>query len=87
MTAVAAVTDMFDKGVTDMFDKGLTMRHGQCHVRAWTDELHRLAKDPSDPLELEGFATHPGVPLDKAPEMYETFQKKQDGCIKVILQP
>jgi len=71
----------------DIFDKGLTLRHGQCHVRAWTDELHRLAKDPSDPLELEGFATHPGVPLDNAPEMYETFQKKQDGCIKVILQP
>ena len=29
----------------------------------------------------------PPVPLDRAPEMYETFQKKQDGCIKVVLQP
>jgi threonine dehydrogenase-like Zn-dependent dehydrogenase len=27
------------------------------------------------------------VPLEKAPEMYRTFQKKQDGCIKVVLQP
>ena len=60
---------------------------GQCPVRAWTDEFHRLAKDSSDPLELEGFATHPGVPLENAPEMYEAFLIKQDGCIKVILQP
>ena len=69
----------------DIFDKGLTMRHGQCHVRAWTDELHQLAQDPGDPLELDGFATH-HAPLDAAPEMYETFQKKRDGCIKVILR-
>lgn len=70
----------------DIFDKGLTMRHGQCHVRAWTDELHRLAEDATDPLELDGFATH-HAPLDAAPEMYDLFQKKQDGCIKVILHP
>lgn len=27
------------------------------------------------------------MPLDRAPEMYETFQKNEDGCIKVILKP
>jgi threonine dehydrogenase-like Zn-dependent dehydrogenase len=27
------------------------------------------------------------VSLDRAPEMYETFQKKADGCIKVVLEP
>ena len=31
-------------------------------------------------------ATHQ-VPLDEAPRMYELFQKKQDGCIKVVLKP
>lgn len=25
--------------------------------------------------------------LDEAPAMYEKFQKKHDGCIKVVLQP
>lgn len=25
--------------------------------------------------------------LDDAPAMYEKFQKKEDGCIKVVLQP
>jgi threonine dehydrogenase-like Zn-dependent dehydrogenase len=27
------------------------------------------------------------VPLERAPEMYEKFQKKEDGCIKVVLRP
>ena len=26
-------------------------------------------------------------PLDDAPGMYEIFQKKEDGCIKVVLKP
>ena len=70
----------------DIFDKGLTMRFGQCHVRAWTDGLLELAELSNDPLELEGFATH-HAPLEDAAEMYAVFQEKQDGCIKVILEP
>ena len=27
------------------------------------------------------------APLSDAPESYDTFQKKTDGCIKVVLQP
>jgi threonine dehydrogenase-like Zn-dependent dehydrogenase len=26
-------------------------------------------------------------PLDEAPEAYDLFKKKQDGCIKVVLKP
>jgi threonine dehydrogenase-like Zn-dependent dehydrogenase len=33
-----------------------------------------------------GLATH-HLPLDEAPHGYETFQKKGDDCIKVVLQP
>jgi threonine dehydrogenase-like Zn-dependent dehydrogenase len=39
-----------------------------------------------DPLDVEGLATHK-VPLEEAPNMYELFQKKQDGAIKVVLEP
>jgi threonine dehydrogenase-like Zn-dependent dehydrogenase len=39
-----------------------------------------------DPLGVEGFATH-HVPLDAGPEAYEKFQKKEDGFVKVLLQP
>jgi len=27
------------------------------------------------------------VSLDDAPEMYETFRDKKDGCIKVVMKP
>ena len=69
-----------------MFDKQLSMRMGQCNVHRWRDELLPLAEDPADPLGLEDLATH-RVPLDRAPEMYETFKNKEDGCIKVVLRP
>lgn len=27
------------------------------------------------------------IPLSRAPEAYETFCEKKDGCIKVVLDP
>ena len=70
----------------EMFDKQIQLRQGQCNVRHWTEELLPLAEDTTDPLGLDDLVTHT-VPLDRGPELYETFQKKQDGCIKVVLQP
>jgi threonine dehydrogenase-like Zn-dependent dehydrogenase len=35
---------------------------------------------------VEGFHTHQ-VPLEQAPEAYATFQKKEDGAVKVLLKP
>ncbi|WP_308799362.1 alcohol dehydrogenase catalytic domain-containing protein [Agromyces silvae] len=69
-----------------MFDKQLSLRMGQCNVHAWRDELLPLVEDPADPLGTEDLTTH-RVPLDRAPEMYEIFQKKEQGCIKVVLKP
>jgi threonine dehydrogenase-like Zn-dependent dehydrogenase len=69
-----------------MFDKQLALRMGQCNVHKWRDEILPIAEDPGDPLGLEDLATH-RVPLDRAPEMYETFKNKEDGCIKVVLKP
>lgn len=34
---------------------------------------------------VDSFATH-RLPLSEAPKAYETFQKKQDDAIKVLLQ-
>ncbi len=69
-----------------MFDKGIALRMGQCHVKAWVDDIMPLLLDDSDPLDTEGLATH-HLPLDQAPHGYEIFQKKQDGCQKVVLVP
>lgn len=69
-----------------MFDKGITVRMGQCHVQRWTDELFDLANQTTDVLGLEDFATH-RLPLSEAPDAYEMFRDKRDGCIKVVLHP
>lgn len=69
-----------------MFDKQLTLRMGQCNVKRWIDELMPLVEDPADPLGTESLVTHRGT-LDDAPALYETFQKKADGCVKVVLHP
>lgn len=69
-----------------LFDKQVTIRMGQCNVQRWRDDLIPLVEDPSDPLGTEDLVTH-RVPIDRAPEMYEIFQKKEDGCIKVVLTP
>jgi len=60
--------------------------HGQANVRRWIDDILPLVCGDDDPLGVEDFATH-HVALDDAPEAYETFQKKQDGALKVLLQP
>ena len=69
-----------------MFDKGVQLRMGQAHVKRWIDDLIPLVTDDADPLGVEDLATH-RLPLEEAPHGYEIFQKKQDGAIKVILQP
>ncbi len=37
-------------------------------------------------LGVENFHTH-RMPLKEAPYAYEIFQKKQDGAIKILLEP
>ncbi len=68
-----------------MFDKQLTVRMGQANVKRWIDDLMPLLGD-DDPLGVDDLATH-RLPLDEAPQAYETFQKKQDGAIKVVFTP
>lgn len=69
-----------------IFDKQLALRMGQANVKRWIDDLMPLAEDPSDPLGLEGFATH-HLRLEDAPAAYEMFQQKHDGAIKVLFKP
>ena len=70
----------------EMFDRGITMRLGQCHVKQWTDDIVKVLEQDEDVLGTESLATH-HLPLAEAPEAYSMFQKKQDGCIKVVLTP
>jgi threonine dehydrogenase-like Zn-dependent dehydrogenase len=68
-----------------MFDKQIQLRMGQANVKRWIDDIMPLLTD-DDPLGVEDFATH-RLSLDEAPAAYETFQKKEDGMVKVVLKP
>ena len=70
----------------EMFDKQVTLRMGQANVRRWLPEIMPLLERDDDPLGTLDLRTH-RVSLEDAPAWYETFQKKQDGCIKVVLDP
>jgi threonine dehydrogenase-like Zn-dependent dehydrogenase len=68
-----------------MFDKQIDLRMGQANVWRWVPDILPLLTD-ADPLGVDTFATH-RVPLEQAPQAYETFRQKQDGTVKVLLQP
>jgi threonine dehydrogenase-like Zn-dependent dehydrogenase len=68
-----------------LFDKQIQLRMGQANVKKWIPDIMPLLTD-DDPLGVEQFATH-RLPLSAAPDAYETFQKKQDGMVKVVLTP
>ena len=69
-----------------LFDKQVQLRMGQANVRRWSDDILPLLTGDDDPLGVETFATH-HMPLDDAAQAYETFQHKQDGAIKILLNP
>jgi threonine dehydrogenase-like Zn-dependent dehydrogenase len=70
----------------DLFDKGVTIRMGQAHVKRWVPEILPILERDHDALGMDDFATHT-VPLSEAPAAYAMFQAKEDGAIKVVLQP
>jgi threonine dehydrogenase-like Zn-dependent dehydrogenase len=70
----------------DMFDKGVQIRMGQAHVKRWVPEILPHLERDEDVFGLEDFVTH-RLPLGDAPAAYAMFQAKEDGAIKVVLEP
>ena len=67
-----------------LMNKGLTVRTGQTHVMKYLKPLTELIQKKQ--IDSSFVITHK-LPLEQAPHAYEIFQKKQDGCIKVVLNP
>jgi threonine dehydrogenase-like Zn-dependent dehydrogenase len=67
-----------------VFNKGVTIRMGQTHMQRYMKPLLELVEQRK--IDPSFVITH-RVPLSRAPEMYETFVEKRDGCIKVVLDP
>ena len=70
----------------DLFDKQIQLRMGQANVKRWIPEILPLLQGEEDPLGVDTLASH-HLPLEEAPHAYEIFQKKQDGAIKIVLNP
>ena len=79
----AGPVQMFPLG--DLFDMQIQLRMGQANVLPWIPERLPLCTE-DDPLGTLDFTTH-RLPLDVAPAAYEMFQRKDDGCVKVVLDP
>ena len=64
--------------------KGLTFRMGQTHVHKYVaplvDHIERGNIDPS-------FVITHKLPLSDVAHGYDIFNKKQEGCIKIVLKP
>lgn len=66
----------------DAFEKGITFKMGQTHVQRFMPELLELVL--AGKLHPEAIITH-RLPLAEAARGYEMFDKKTDGCRKVVL--
>lgn len=67
-----------------IFDKGLTVKAGQVPVHNIIDRL--LGYVEQGKVTLEDIITH-RMPLSEVSKAYEIFDKKEDGCVKVVLDP
>ena len=70
--------------VGKFFEKGLRMGSGQANVKAYNRQLRDLIiagrAKPS-------FVVSQEIPLQRAPEAYERFDKREEGYSKVVLHP
>jgi threonine dehydrogenase-like Zn-dependent dehydrogenase len=79
--AYGGVIDKFPIGA--VMNRSLTLRSGQCHVQRYLRPLLELVERGD--LDPSFIVTH-WMRLDQAPEAYELFRKKENGCEKVVLQ-
>ena len=68
--------------VGSWMNRSITLRTGQCHVQRYTRPL--LDRIESGEIDPSFVITH-RMPLEQAPEAYETFKHKRDDCVKVVL--
>ena len=74
--------DKFPMG--SVMQRSLTIRTGQAHVQRYMPRLLQLIENGD--IDPSFVVTHI-MNLEDAPQAYEMFKKKQDGCIKVVLKP
>ena len=77
-------TDYDNFPVGQFFDKGLTLRGGQAPAHKHIDKL--LVYVQEGKVRLDDIITH-RLPLSRIADGYSMFKKKEDNCVKVVLDP
>lgn len=70
--------------VGQFFDKGIVMKGGQAPAQKHIDKL--LGYVVEGKVTLDDIITH-RLPLSQIAHAYDIFKNKQDGCVKVVLDP
>lgn len=68
----------------ELYDKNITLRLGRCPARSLMEPLIPVALKRS--TDLASIFTH-SMPLSDGARGYDLFDRRADGCIKVLLQP
>ena len=68
----------------EIYDKNLTYRAGRCPARSYMDRLLPLIR--SRKYDLGTLISH-RLPLEEGPRGYDLFDRRVDGCTKVVLTP
>lgn len=66
------------------FDKGIQLKGGQAPAHKYIDQLLSYVADGK--VTLDDIITH-RLSIDDVAKGYELFQKKEDNCVKVVLDP
>ena len=70
--------------VGQFFDKGITLRGGQAPAHKHIDKLLSFVKEGK--VRLDDIITH-RLPLSEIAHGYDIFKKREDNCVKVVLNP
>ncbi|MCP9751610.1 zinc-dependent alcohol dehydrogenase [Ferruginibacter sp. HRS2-29] len=70
--------------VGQFFDKGITLRGGQAPAQKYIDELLNYVVEGK--VKLDDVISH-RLPLTEISHAYSIFKKKEDNCVKVVLDP
>lgn len=68
----------------DAFEKGIGFKAGQTHVQRFMPELLKFIEEGK--LNPEVIISH-RMTLEQAADGYKMFDKKEDGCRKIVLRP
>ncbi len=70
--------------IGQFFDKGIVLKGGQAPAQKHIDKL--LEYVVNGKVKLDDIITH-RLPLSEISHAYDIFKKREDGCVKVVLNP